>query len=197
MQRSGCGAGPLRAELVHPPRGLADALLAGDDDPVEDLAEQVVGIAVDAPGVGDEAGAHARVVGTADRLDHRQIGFHGGEQAVDQPVRLDLEDRRQRQLEAALVDLALLERDQQLASAGPVAQAVHQDLRIESGAHAVGVEGAEQAGGEHAAPVDQESFKHGGPRGCGCGSRRRLGRARGTCADAVAGESVFSPAARY
>src|ERR1700679_4211667 len=50
----GLYAGPLDAELIHAPRRLADALLSGDHDAVEELVEHLVGVAVYAPGVRHE-----------------------------------------------------------------------------------------------------------------------------------------------
>ena len=68
----GCHAGALGAQLVHPRGGLADALLAGDDDAVEQLGEEVVRVAVHSPGVGHQRRADAGRMRGAHRLDHRR-----------------------------------------------------------------------------------------------------------------------------
>ena len=122
-------AGALGAELVHSPRGLADALLGGDDDAVEQLAEHLARVAVHAPRVGHERRAHARFARAAHGLDHRRIRVHAREQAVDQPVGLDAELRRELQLERVLIELARLQRDQQLARGGVGAEAPNELLR--------------------------------------------------------------------
>ena len=54
----------------------------------------------------------------AHRVHHRLVGLHAREQAVDQPVGLDSEQLGELLLEVVLVELALLQRDQQLARGG-------------------------------------------------------------------------------
>ncbi len=61
-----------------------------------------------------------------DGLDHRGVGLDAGEQPVDQAVRLDLEQRRELQLEGLLLELARLQRDQQLARLRVAAEAPEQ-----------------------------------------------------------------------
>ncbi len=129
--RSAGDAGALGAQLVHPARGLAYALLAGDHDAVEQLREQVVGVAVDAPRVRHERRAHARLARSANGVDHRRVGLHAGEQPVDQPLGLDAQQRGELLLEGGLVELPLLQRDQQLAGGGIRAEAPEERLRVD------------------------------------------------------------------
>ena len=76
-----------------------------------------------APRVGHERRADACGARPAHGLDHRLVRLHAREQPVDQAVGLDLEQRSELLLEVALVQLARLERDQQLARGGVAAEA--------------------------------------------------------------------------
>ena len=119
-------------------------------------------------------------MGAADGLEHLRIGPDTGEQPVDQAFGLNAEQRGEAPLEGRLVDLALLQRDQQLAGRGVLAEAPDQELGIELDAQAVGVEGGEQVRRQYSAPVDQQA---------GTGHRRLFqlspGRGRGCVQSAI------------
>ncbi len=115
------------------------------------------------------------------------------------PSGVDAEQRGEALLEGRLVDLALLQRDQQLAGLGILAEAPQQQLGIDLGAQAVGVEGGEQVRGEHPAPVDQETragvavpFAPSGPLSLIADSIRRV---VGLCDRVVSHDLQSSPSA--
>jgi hypothetical protein len=155
--RARLGADALRAELVHARVGLAEALLAGDDDAVEQLADELARVAAGAPGVGDETGGDPAVVDGAHALDHRVVEDRAREQAVDEPfVPGEPEGGREPRLEVGLLDAPALEVDEQRAGVAIVAEEVGQAVGVEALVGAEGPERAEQIAGHHAAPVEQD-----------------------------------------
>src|SRR4051812_21118419 len=155
--RARLGADALRAELVHARIGLAEALLARDDDAVEELGQEVARVAARAPGVRDQAGGDAAVVEGAHALDHRVVEGSAGEEAVDEPlVPREAEGGREPRLEVDLLDAPAFEVDEQRAGVAVVTEEVGQDLGLEALVGAEGPKRAEQVAGHHAAPVEQD-----------------------------------------
>ena len=99
----------LRLRLVQPD-------LAGDHDAVEQLRERVAVVAAAAPRVRDQPGLQPGRPRAAQRLDHRLLRLHPGEQAVDESlvaVLAHAEQRAEQRRELLLGQLAGLEPAQQ------------------------------------------------------------------------------------
>ena len=123
---------------------------------VEELGEHLARVAVHAPRVRHQRRAHAAPWARRTASTISSSACTSGEEAVDQPLGGDLEQLREAALELVLGQLAGLQRDQQLACLGVGFEAPHELARVDPGAHAVGVEGGEQVGRQHPAPVDQQ-----------------------------------------
>ena len=156
--RSGAYAGALGAQLVHPQRGLADALLARDDHAVEQFLEHVVGVAVHAPGVGHERRADAGGVGAAHSVDHRARraatpANSPSTRPSDSTSSSSANLTSNRGSSSSPVSSAI----SSSRAARVAAEDARQRLRVDARLQAVGVEGGEQVGRQHPAPVDQQS----------------------------------------
>ena len=152
----------LGAQLEDLRLRLVQADLAGDHDAVEELVEQRAVVAATPPGVRDHAGLDARPAGAAQGLEHRLLGLHAAEEAIDQSfvaVGRDPQQRAELRRERVLVELSGLEPSQQRERLRVLAEELLDQLPVEPLRVAEGAEAVPDVGGEDAAVVDEQPLQ--------------------------------------
>jgi hypothetical protein len=112
-----------------------------------------------APGVAQHAGADARRPRPLDRREDHRLRLHRGQHPLDQPLGVDAEQRADAGLELRLADGAALHVDQQPPAHRVVPEQVEQGVGGKPAFHAEPAYPLQQAGGEHAAEVQQQSAR--------------------------------------
>ncbi len=147
-----------RAHRVDLGQRLADSDLAGDHGAVEELGEARAVVAALAPGVGDQAGADSGALEPGDRVEHRLVGAHAREEAVDQVRRVgDLQELGEQRLELLLGELSLLEVEQQLLGRRVAAEPVAHGPRLQALRLAEQLERREHVRRQDPAEVDEQA----------------------------------------
>jgi hypothetical protein len=133
--------------------------LTGDHDAVEHLGERLAVVAAAAPRVRDQAGLDARALGRLDRLDHRFVRTHPGEEPVHELLRVRQAEHRAEPLgEVLLGQLAALEPAQLGQRAWVLAEESLHRIRVEPLLLAERLERVEDVRRQYAAEVDQQAL---------------------------------------